>query len=196
MPTGLPDRQRPERRKQILPPGVVRAKDNTDDFSFSSKSVQAEAEHNMGYYLAELNNRNLELEDEVERQDKELSALRLENAELRERNMKVVTAAVPPALPDFSNGARIQQQRLRLEHKDQALQAAQRQNIELQAALDTAQYNEHRLQEKATHLQTAIDSLRSQVQYYSDLVQKHESKSWLYKAVTGAAIIIAVLCLI
>lgn len=89
MTHNLPDAPVP-RRKQILPAGVVRAKDNVDDFSFSNKNVQAEAEHNMGYYLADLNNRNEELENLVERQDKDLAALRRENHELRERSMKVV----------------------------------------------------------------------------------------------------------
>lgn len=117
MTQNLPDAPVP-RRKQILPEGVIRAKDNVDDFSFSQKSRQSEAEHNMGYYLAELNNRNQELENLVEQQDKDLAALRRENAELRERSMKVVTAAVPQALPDFSHASRIHQQRLLLEHKD------------------------------------------------------------------------------
>ena len=120
MTQNLPDAPVP-RRKQILPEGVIRAKDNVDDFSFSQKSRQSEAEHNMGYYLAELNNRNQELENLVEQQDKDLAALRRENAELRERSMKVVTAAVPAALPDFSNASRIARQRKLLEDKDSEL---------------------------------------------------------------------------
>lgn len=80
MTQNLPDAPVP-RHKQILPEGVIRAKDNVDDFSFSQKSRQSEAEHNMGYYLAELNNRNEELENLVERQDKDLAALRRENAD-------------------------------------------------------------------------------------------------------------------
>lgn len=120
MTQNLPDAPVP-RRKQILPAGVVRAKDNVDDFSFLQKSQQSEAEHNMGYFLAELNNRNEELENLVERQDKDLADLRRENAELRERSMKVVTAAALPALPDHSQASRIANQRKLLEHKDSEL---------------------------------------------------------------------------
>lgn len=78
MTQNLPDAPVP-RRKQILPEGVIRAKDNVDDFSFSQKSRQSEAEHNMGYYLAELNNRNQELENLVEQQDKDLMLISMAN---------------------------------------------------------------------------------------------------------------------
>ncbi|UVN00269.1 MAG: hypothetical protein [Bacteriophage sp.] len=164
MTQNLPDAPVP-RRKQILPEGVIRAKDNVDDFSFSQKSRQSEAEHNMGYYLAELNNRNQELENLVERQDKDLAALRRENAELRERSMKVVTAAVPPALPDFSHASRIHQQRLLLEHKD----------AEINDLRERSEYREREsddLRKINTSLRDENNDLRGK---YSDVTQQRNT---------------------
>lgn len=164
MTQNLPDAPVP-RRKQILPEGVIRAKDNVDDFSFSQKSRQSEAEHNMGYFLAELNNRNHELEDLVERQDKDLAALRRENAELRERSMKTVTAAVPPAVPDFSNASRIHQQRLLLEDKDNELNRLRGYLVESEKECADLRY-------RADQATKELNDLRGK---YSDVTQQRNT---------------------
>lgn len=213
MTRNLPDAPVP-RRKQILPAGVVRAKDNVDDFSFSNKNVQAEAEHNMGYYLAELNNRNEELENLVERQDKDLAALRRENHELRERSMKVVTAAALPALPDNSQASRIANQRKLLEHKDSELNRL-RQTIQDNAEelddlrnintglrdtmndwrgkySDVAQQRNEARHELRT-LQTQHDMLREQNGTQWDVIHCLERRVGTYKIVAGIAVVVAIL---
>lgn len=213
MTQNLPDAPVP-RRKQILPAGVVRAKDNVDDFSFSQKSPQSEAEHNMGYFLAELNNRNEELENLVERQDKDLAALRRENAELRERSMKVVTAASLPALPDNSQASRIANQRKLLEHKDSALNRL-RQTIQDNAEelddlrnintglrdtmndwrgkySDVAQQRNEALEALRT-LQTKHEMLREQDGIQWDVIHCLERKVGTYKIVAGIAVVVAIL---
>lgn len=216
MTQNLPDAPVP-RRKQILPEGVIRAKDNVDDFSFSQKSRQSEAEHNMGYYLAELNNRNQELENLVEQQDKDLAALRKENAELRERSMKTVTAAVPPALPDFSNASRIHQQRLLLEDKDNELnrlrgylvesekECADLRNINtgLRDTIndwrgkysDVAQQRNEARQELRT-LQTQHEMLREQNGTQWDVIHCLQRKVGTYRIVVGLAIVVGILALL
>lgn len=164
MTQNLPDAPVP-RRKQILPEGVIRAKDNVDDFSFSQKSRQSEAEHNMGYYLAELNNRNQELENLVEQQDKDLAALRRENAELRERSMKVVTAAAPAALPDFSNASRIARQRKLLEDKDSELNRLRGYLVESEKECADLRY-------RADQATKELNDLRGK---YSDVTQQRNT---------------------
>lgn len=213
MTQNLPDAPVP-RRKQILPEGVIRAKDNVDDFSFSQKSRQSEAEHNMGYYLAELNNRNQELENLVEQQDKDLAALRRENAELRERSMKVVTAAALPALPDHSQASRIANQRKLLEHKDSELNRLRRYiadsekecddlrniNTGLRDTMndwrgkysDVAQQRNEARQELRT-LQTQHEMLREQNGTQWDVIHCLERRVGTYKIVAGIAVVVAIL---
>ena len=213
MTQNLPDAPVP-RRKQILPEGVIRAKDNVDDFSFSQKSRQSEAEHNMGYYLAELNNRNQELENLVEQQDKDLAALRRENAELRERSMKVVTAAVPPALHDFSNASRIARQRKLLEDKDSELNRLRRYIVDSEKECDdlrnintglrdtmndwrgkysdVAQQRNEARQELRT-LQTQHEMLREQNGTQWDVIHGLERRVGTYKIVAGIAVVVAIL---
>lgn len=213
MTQNLPDAPVP-RRKQILPEGVIRAKDNVDDFSFSQKSRQSEAEHNMGYYLAELNNRNQELENLVEQQDKDLAALRRENAELRERSMKVVTAAAPAALPDFSNASRIARQRKLLEDKDSELNRLRRYIVDSEKECDdlrnintglrdtmndwrgkysdVAQQRNEARQELRT-LQTQHEMLREQNGTQWDVIHGLERRVGTYKIVAGIAVVVAIL---
>lgn len=184
MTQNLPDAPVP-RRKQILPEGVIRAKDNVDDFSFSQKSRQSEAEHNMGYYLAELNNRNQELENLVEQQDKDLAALRRENAELRERSMKVVTAAAPAALPDFSNASRIARQRKLLEDKDSELNHLRNQVNHLNGEYATVAQQRNEARELLRTSQAQLDLVRDESRMQRsrlDIVTNHRD-AWRLAAV-------------
>lgn len=185
------------RRKQILPEGVIRAKDNVDDFSFTNKSQQSEAEHNMGYYLAELNNRNHELEDLVERQDKDLAALRRENAELRERSMKVVTAAAPAALPDFSNASRIARQRKLLEDKDSELNHLRNQVNHLNGEYSTVAQQRNEARELLRTSQAQLDLVRDESRMQRsrlDIVTNHRD-AWRLAAVMFAIAFVGALIL-
>lgn len=196
MTQNLPDAPVP-RRKQILPEGVIRAKDNVDDFSFSQKSRQSEAEHNMGYYLAELNNRNHELEDLVERQDKDLAALRRENAELRERSMKVVTAAVTPALSDFSNASRIARQRKLLEDKDSELNHLRNQVNHLNGEYSTVAQQRNEARELLRTSQAQLDLVRDESRMQRsrlDIVTNHRD-AWRLAAVMFAIAFVGALIL-
>lgn len=196
MTQNLPDAPVP-RRKQILPEGVIRAKDNVDDFSFSQKSRQSEAEHNMGYYLAELNNRNHELEDLVERQDKDLAALRRENAELRERSMKVVTAAAPAALPDFSNASRIARQRKLLEDKDSELNHLRNQVNHLNGEYSTVAQQRNEARELLRTSQAQLDLVRDESSMQRsrlDIVTNHRD-AWRLAAVMFAIAFVGALIL-
>lgn len=196
MAQNLPDAPVP-RRKQILPEGVIRAKDNVDDFSFSQKSRQSEAEHNMGYYLAELNNRNHELEDLVERQDKDLAALRRENAELRERSMKVVTAAAPAALPDFSNASRIARQRKLLEDKDSELNHLRNQVNHLNGEYSTVAQQRNEARELLRTSQAQLDLVRDESRMQRsrlDIVTNHRD-AWRLAAVMFAIAFVGALIL-
>jgi archaellum component FlaC len=196
MTQNLPDAPVP-RRKQILPEGVIRAKDNVDDFSFSQKSRQSEAEHNMGYYLAELNNRNQELENLVEQQDKDLAALRRENAELRERSMKVVTAAVPPALPDFSNASRIARQRKLLEDKDSELNHLRNQVNHLNGEYSTVAQQRNEARELLRTSQAQLDLVRDESRMQRsrlDIVTNHRD-AWRLAAVMFAIAFVGALIL-
>lgn len=196
MTQNLPDAPVP-RRKQILPEGVIRAKDNVDDFSFSQKSRQSEAEHNMGYYLAELNNRNHELEDLVERQDKYLAALRRENAELRERSMKVVTAAAPAALPDFSNASRIARQRKLLEDKDSELNHLRNQVNHLNGEYSTVAQQRNEARELLRTSQAQLDLVRDESRMQRsrlDIVTNHRD-AWRLAAVMFAIAFVGALIL-
>lgn len=196
MTQNLPDAPVP-RRKQILPEGVIRAKDNVDDFSFSQKSRQSEAEHNMGYYLAELNNRNQELEDLVERQDKDLKELRRENAELRERSMKVVTAAAPAALPDFSNASRIARQRKLLEDKDSELNHLRNQVNHLNGEYSTVAQQRNEARELLRTSQAQLDLVRDESRMQRsrlDIVTNHRD-AWRLAAVMFAIAFVGALIL-
>lgn len=196
MTQNLPDAPVP-RRKQILPEGVIRAKDNVDDFSFSQKSRQSEAEHNMGYYLAELNNRNQELENLVEQQDKDLAALRRENAELRERSMKVVTAAVPQALPDFSNASRIARQRKLLEDKDSELNHLRNQVNHLNGEYSTVAQQRNEARELLRTSQAQLDLVRDESRMQRsrlDIVTNHRD-AWRLAAVMFAIAFVGALIL-
>lgn len=196
MTQNLPDAPVP-RRKQILPEGVIRAKDNVDDFSFSQKSRQSEAEHNMGYYLAELNNRNHELEDLVERQDKDLAALRRENAELRERSMKVVTAAALPALPDHSQASRIANQRKLLEHKDSELNHLRNQVNHLNGEYSTVAQQRNEARELLRTSQAQLDLVRDESRMQRsrlDIVTNHRD-AWRLAAVMFAIAFVGALIL-
>lgn len=196
MTQNLPDAP-VQRRKQILPEGVIRAKDNVDDFSFSQKSRQSEAEHNMGYYLAELNNRNQELENLVEQQDKDLAALRRENAELRERSMKVVTAAVPPALPDFSNASRIARQRKLLEDKDSELNHLRNQVNHLNGEYSTVAQQRNEARELLRTSQAQLDLVRDESRMQRsrlDIVTNHRD-AWRLAAVMFAIAFVGALIL-
>lgn len=196
MTQNLPDAPVP-RRKQILPEGVIRAKDNVDDFSFSQKSRQSEAEHNMGYYLAELNNRNQELENLVEQQDKDLAALRRENAELRERSMKVVTAAAPAALPDFSNASRIARQRKLLEDKDSELNHLRNQVNHLNGEYSTVAQQRNEARELLRTSQAQLDLVRDESRMQRsrlDMVTNHRD-AWRLAAVMFAIAFVGALIL-
>ena len=196
MTQNLPDAPVP-RRKQILPEGVIRAKDNVDDFSFSQKSRQSEAEHNMGYYLAELNNRNQELENLVEQQDKDLAALRRENAELRERSMKVVTAAAPAALPDFSNASRIARQRKLLEDKDSELNHLRNQVNHLNGEYSTVAQQRNEAPELLRTSQAQLDLVRDESRMQRsrlDIVTNHRD-AWRLAAVMFAIAFVGALIL-
>lgn len=196
MTQNLPDAPVP-RRKQILPEGVIRAKDNVDDFSFSQKSRQSEAEHNMGYYLAELNNRNQELENLVEQQDKDLAALRRENAELRERSMKVVTAAAPLALPDFSNASRIARQRKLLEDKDSELNHLRNQVNHLNGEYSTVAQQRNEARELLRTSQAQLDLVRDESRMQRsrlDIVTNHRD-AWRLAAVMFAIAFVGALIL-
>lgn len=196
MTQNLPDAPVP-RRKQILPEGVIRAKDNVDDFSFSQKSQQSEAEHNMGYYLAELNNRNQELENLVEQQDKDLAALRRENAELRERSMKVVTAAAPAALPDFSNASRIARQRKLLEDKDSELNHLRNQVNHLNGEYSTVAQQRNEARELLRTSQAQLDLVRDESRMQRsrlDIVTNHRD-AWRLAAVMFAIAFVGALIL-
>nr|UVX54439.1 MAG: hypothetical protein [Bacteriophage sp.] len=196
MTQNLPDAPVP-RRKQILPEGVIRAKDNVDDFSFSQKSRQSEAEHNMGYYLAELNNRNQELENLVEQQDKDLAALRRENAELRERSMKVVTAAAPAALPDFSNASRIARQRKLLEDKDSELNHLRNQVNHLNGEYSTVAQQRNEARELLRTSQAQLDLVRDESRMQRsrlDIVTNHRD-AWRLAAVMFAIAFVGALIL-
>lgn len=196
MTQNLPDAPVP-RRKQILPEGVIRAKDNVDDFSFSQKSRQSEAEHNMGYYLAELNNRNQELENLVEQQDKDLAALRRENAELRERSMKVVTAAAPAALPDFSNASRIARQRKLLEDKDSELNHLRNQVNHLNGEYSTVAQQRNEARELLRTSQAQLDRVRDESRMQRsrlDIVTNHRD-AWRLAAVMFAIAFVGALIL-
>lgn len=195
MTQNLPDAPVP-RRKQILPEGVIRAKDNVDDFSFSQKSRQSEAEHNMGYYLAELNNRNQELENLVEQQDKDLASLRRENAELRERSMKVVTAAVPPALPDFSNASRIARQRKLLEDKDSELNHLRNQVNHLKGEYSTVAQQRNEARELLRTLQAQYDMQRDENSDQWGMIHGLQRKVGTYRIVVGLAIVVGILALL
>lgn len=209
MTQNLPDAPVP-RRKQILPEGVIRAKDNVDDFSFSQKSRQSEAEHNMGYYLAELNNRNQELENLVERQDKDLAALRRENAELRERSMKVVTAAVPPALPNFSAHARIANQRKLLEDKDSELNRVRGYLVDSEKECDdlrnqvnhlkgeysTVAQQRNEAREMVRSLEAQLDLQRDENSDQSNTIRGLQHKVGTYRIVIGLAIVVGILVLL
>ena len=197
MTQNLPDVSPVPRRKEILPEGVIRAKDNTNDYSFTSKPKQEEAEHNMGYYLAELNNRNHELEDLVERQDKDLKELRRENAELRERSMKTVTAAVPPALPDFSNASRIHQQRLLLEDKDNELNRLRNQVNHLNGEYSTVAQQRNEARELLRTSQAQLDLVRDESRMQRsrlDIVTNHRD-AWRLAAVMFAIAFVGALIL-
>lgn len=196
MTKNLPDAPVP-RRKQILPEGVIRAKDNVDDFSFSQKSRQSEAEHNMGYYLAELNNRNQELENLVEQQDKDLASLRRENAELRERSMKVVTAAAPAALPDFSNASRIARQRKLLEDKDSELNHLRNQVNHLNGEYSTVAQQRNEARELLRTSQAQLDLVRDESRMQRsrlDIVTNHRD-AWRLAAVMFAIAFVGALIL-
>lgn len=196
MTQNLPDAPVP-RRKQILPEGVIRAKDNVDDFSFSQKSRQSEAEHNMGYYLAELNNRNQELENLVEQQDKDLASLRRENAELRERSMKVVTAAAPAALPDFSNASRIARQRKLLEDKDSELNHLRNQVNHLNGEYSTVAQQRNEARELLRTSQAQLDLVRDESRMQRsrlDIVTNHRD-AWRLAAVMFAIAFVGALIL-
>lgn len=196
MTQNLPDAPVP-RRKQILPEGVIRAKDNVDDFSFSQKSRQSEAEHNMGYYLAELNNRNQELENLVEQQDKDLAALRRENAELRERSMKVVTAAAPASLPDFSNASRIARQRKLLEDKDSELNHLRNQVNHLNGEYSTVAQQRNEARELLRTSQAQLDLVRDESRMQRsrlDIVTNHRD-AWRLAAVMFAVAFVGALIL-
>lgn len=196
MTQNLPDAPVP-RRKQILPEGIIRAKDNVDDFSFSQKSRQSEAEHNMGYYLAELNNRNQELENLVEQQDKDLAALRRENAELRERSMKVVTAAAPAALPDFSNASRIARQRKLLEDKDSELNHLRNQVNHLNGEYATVAQQRNEARELLRTSQAQLDLVRDESRMQRsrlDIVTNHRD-AWRLAAVMFAIAFVGALIL-
>lgn len=196
MTQNLPDAPVP-RRKQILPEGVIRAKDNVDDFSFSQKSRQSEAEHNMGYYLAELNNRNQELENLVEQQDKDLAALRRENAELRERSMKVVTAAAPAALPDFSNASRIARQRKLLEDKDSELNHLRNQVNHLNGEYSAFAQQRNEARELLRTSQAQLDLVRDESRMQRsrlDIVTNHRD-AWRLAAVMFAIAFVGALIL-
>lgn len=196
MTQNLPDAPVP-RRKQILPEGVIRAKDNVDDFSFSQKSRQSEAEHNMGYYLAELNNRNQELENLIEQQDKDLAALRRENAELRERSMKTVVAAVPPALPDFSNASRIARQRKLLEDKDSELNHLRNQVNHLNGEYSTVAQQRNEARELLRTSQAQLDLVRDESRMQRsrlDIVTNHRD-AWRLAAVMFAIAFVGALIL-
>lgn len=196
MTQNLPDAPVP-RRKQILPEGVIRAKDNVDDFSFSQKSRQSEAEHNMGYYLAELNNRNQELENLVEQQDKDLAALRRENAELRERSMKVVTAAAPAALPDFSNASRIARQRKLLEDKDSELNHLRNQVNHLNGEYSAVAQQRNEARELLRTSQAQLDLVRDESRMQRsrlDIVTNHRD-AWRLAAVMFAIAFVGALIL-
>lgn len=196
MTQNLPDAPVP-RRKQILPEGVIRAKDNVDDFSFSQKSRQSEAEHNMGYFLAELNNRNEELENLVERQDKDLAALRKENAELRERSMKTVVAAVPPALPDFSHASRIARQRKLLEDKDSELNHLRNQVNHLNGEYSTVAQQRNEARELLRTSQAQLDLVRDESRMQRsrlDIVTNHRD-AWRLAAVMFAIAFVGALIL-
>lgn len=196
MTQNLPDAPVP-RRKQILPEGVIRAKDNVDDFSFSQKSRQSEAEHNMGYYLAELNNRNQELENLVEQQDKDLAALRRENAELRERSMKVVTAAAPAALPDFSNASRIARQRKLLEDKDSELNHLRNQVNHLNGEYSAVAQQRNEARELLRTSQAQLDLVRDESRMQRsrlDIVTNHRD-AWRLAAVMFAVAFVGALIL-
>lgn len=196
MTQNLPDAPVP-RRKQILPEGVIRAKDNVDDFSFSQKSRQSEAEHNMGYYLAELNNRNQELENLVEQQDKDLASLRRENAELRERSMKVVTAAVTPALSDFSNASRIARQRKLLEDKDSELNHLRNQVNHLNGEYSTVAQQRNEARELLRTSQAQLDLVRDESRMQRsrlDIVTNHRD-AWRLAAVMFAIAFVGALIL-
>lgn len=196
MTQNLPDAPVP-RRKQIMPEGVIRAKDNVDDFSFSQKSRQSEAEHNMGYYLAELNNRNQELENLVEQQDKDLAALRRENAELRERSMKVVTAAAPAALPDFSNASRIARQRKLLEDKDSELNHLRNQVNRLNGEYSTVAQQRNEARELLRTSQAQLDLVRDESRMQRsrlDIVTNHRD-AWRLAAVMFAIAFVGALIL-
>lgn len=196
MTQNLPDAPVP-RRKQILPEGVIRAKDNVDDFSFSQKSRQSEAEHNMGYYLAELNNRNQELENLVEQQDKDLAALRRENAELRERSMKVVTAAAPASLPDFSNASRIARQRKLLEDKDSELNHLRNQVNHLNGEYSTVAQQRNEARELLRTSQAQLDLVRDESRMQRsrlDIVTNHRD-AWRLAAVMFAIAFVGALIL-
>lgn len=209
MTQNLPDAPVP-RRKQILPEGVIRAKDNVDDFSFSQKSRQSEAEHNMGYYLAELNNRNQELENLVEQQDKDLAALRRENAELRERSMKVVTSAVPPALPNFSAHARIANQRKLLEDKDSELNRVRGYLVDSEKECDdlrnqvnhlkgeysTVAQQRNEAREMVRSLEAQLDLQRDENSDQSNTIRGLQHKVGMYRIVIGLAIVVGILVLL
>lgn len=173
MTTGLPDRLRPERRQQILPEGVVRAKDNVDDFSFTNKPRQEEAEHNMGYYMVELNNRNLELEDEVARQDKELRKLRQQVAEYQRKEEKQVFAIDPAALPGMSDAAQLAKQResiRRLEQKNKDM-VNENDNLRHDHAVKVQQLHEQRSGHRTKALQ-----LTEEVSHWKAQAEHHETQ--------------------
>lgn len=197
MTQNLPDVSPVPRRKEILPEGVIRAKDNTNDYSFTSKPKQEEAEHNMGYYLAELNNRNHELEDLVERQDKDLKELRRENAELRERSMKTVTAAAPAALPDFSNASRIARQRKLLEDKDSELNHLRNQVNHLNGEYSTVAQQRNEARELLRTSQAQLDLVRDESRMQRsrlDIVTNHRD-AWRLAAVMFAIAFVGALIL-
>ena len=174
MTQNLPDAPVP-RRKQILPEGVIRAKDNVNDFSFTNKRQQSEAEHNMGYYLA---------------------ALRRENAELRERSMKVVTAAVPPALPDFSNASRIARQRKLLEDKDSELNHLRNQVNHLKGEYSTVAQQRNEARELLRTLQAQYDMQRDENSDQWGMIHCLQRKVGTYRIVVGLAIVVGILALL
>lgn len=188
MTTGLPDHRHPERRQQILPEGVIRAKDNVDDFTFTSKPRQEEAEHNMGYYMVELNNRNLELEDEVARKDRKLRQLRQQVAEYQRNEEKRVFAIDPAALPGMSDAAQLAKQResiRRLERKNEDM-AHENSNLRSSYAAvaqqrDDAVEKEAWVSRRAVYYERMLAAQTDETNKYMDLYRISESHCTAWK---------------
>lgn len=164
MTQNLPDAPVP-RRKQILPEGVVRAKDNVDDFSFSQKRQQSEAEHNMGYFLAELNNRNEELENLLEHKDSELNRLRryIADSEKECDDLRNINTGLRDTMNDWRG-----------------------------KYSDVAQQRNEARQELRT-LRTQHEMLREQNGTQWDVIHCLERRVGTYKIVAGIAVVVAIL---